>query len=123
MTIVSDMRTTDKAKSTFSQRLIELRKEQGLTQEGLAELLGIARNRVAYYEAKATNTTVESIQPLADFFNVPVDYFFETDIKRSKPGPDSQLEQRINRLKKLPRAQQKTVIAMIDGVLDSFQKS
>ena len=62
------MRTTDKTKSIFSQRLIELRKEQGLTQAELADQLNIDRNRVAYYEAKAVNPTVESIQPLADFF-------------------------------------------------------
>ncbi len=114
------MRTTDKPKSIFSQRLIELRKEQGLTQADLADQLQIDRNRVAYYEAKASNPTVESIQPLADFFNVSVDYFFENEVKRGRPGPDSQLEQRINRLKNLPRAQQKTVIAMLDGLLSSL---
>ena len=118
------MRIAGKEKSLFSRRLIELRKQKGLTQQELASKLNIDRHQVAYYETKAKNPTAETLQLLADFFTVSPDFFLlDDELIKSKPGPNSQLEQRINQLKRLPRSQQKTVLAMIDGVLASFQKS
>ena len=118
------MSTKEKQKSLFSRRFIELRKSRGLTQVQLAKKLGIGRDQVAYYEAKAKNPTADTLSNFARFFNVSPDFFLlDDDELKSKPGPDSLLEQKIKQLKALPRAQQKTVIAMIDGVLDSFQKS
>lgn len=118
------MRTTDKQKSLFSKRFIELRKSRGLTQAELAEQLGIGRDQVAYYEAKAKNPTAETLNNFASFFNVSPDFFLlDDDELNSKPGPESLLDQKIKQLKALPRAQQKTVIAMLDGLLSSITTS
>ena len=118
------MRTTTKEKSLFSRRLIELRKSRGITQEELAQKLKLDRHQVAYYETKAKNPTAETLQHLAEFFNVSTDFFLlDENALKNKPGPDSQLEQKIKQLKELPRSQQKTVIAMLDGLLLSLSKS
>jgi transcriptional regulator with XRE-family HTH domain len=85
--------------------------------------MNLDRNRISYYEVKATNPTIDSIQPLADFFNVPVEYFFGKKDQQKPRGPSSQLDKRLVQLKKLTRSQQQTVIAMLDGLLFQLSES
>ena len=50
--------------------------------------------------------------------------FIEADdtAEAKKSGPDSELEYRLKKLRQLPRSQQKTVIAMLDGLLSNLEK-
>ena len=59
----------------MQNRLKELRKEIGLTQEELGEQVGLANNTISRYETGSNEPAkFETWQKLADFFNVPVDY-------------------------------------------------
>lgn len=51
----------------------------GLTQEGLAEQLGITFQQVQKYERGITKVNLTKLQQLAQSFKVPVSAFFETD--------------------------------------------
>ena len=53
--------TRDKALRTLGRRIAELRREQGLTQEALAEAMGVSRNHVADIELGVRNTGVWSL--------------------------------------------------------------
>lgn len=53
------------------------RKELGISQERLAEMLGITYQQVQRYENGANRLNVENIQLIADTLSVPVSYFFE----------------------------------------------
>ena len=113
---------TIKPKGLFSQRVIALRKAKGLTQEQLADALHIPRHMVAYFETKATNPTAETLQLLAGFFGVPASHFIERETAAAKKrGPESELEARFKKLRELPRSQQRTVLAMLDGLIQPLQ--
>ena len=58
----------------FSQRLLELRKTSGLSQEGLADLLGVTRQAVQKWEAGASRPDMDNLAALARYFNVSLDY-------------------------------------------------
>ena len=58
----------------FQQRLYELRKKSGLSQEGLADLLGVTRQAVQKWEAGATRPDMDNLAALARYFNVTLDY-------------------------------------------------
>ena len=58
----------------FSQRLHELRKASGLSQEGLADLLGVTRQAVQKWEAGASRPDMDNLTALARYFNVSLDY-------------------------------------------------
>lgn len=60
--------------STLSARLIELRKEKGLTQKNLADFLGIAPVSWQRFEYGSSKPKLENIITLADFFDVSIDY-------------------------------------------------
>ena len=56
----------------FGQRLAEARREKGLTQTELGNLLGMSRERVDYYERRAKNPALEVVQACAKALGVPV---------------------------------------------------
>lgn len=58
----------------FKQRLAELRKQKGLTQEQLAKQLGFTRGQVSNYEQGTREPDFETLKKIADFFNVSADY-------------------------------------------------
>ena len=60
--------------STLSIRLIELRKEKGLTQKNLADFLGIAPVSWQRFEYGSSKPKLDNIIALADFFDVSIDY-------------------------------------------------
>ena len=91
---------------------------KGLSQEQLAEALGMTRSRVNYYERAAKNPSMEVVEKVAAFFGVTVGELFN-DVSRTakKPGPPSQFAKLADRLDQLPRSHQKAVATMLEGYL------
>lgn len=58
------------------ERIKRLRKEKGLTQEQLGNLLGVKKSAIAKYENnRVENLKKETIQKLSEIFNVSATYF------------------------------------------------
>lgn len=63
-------------------RLSQLRKEVNLTQEELSKKLKITRSALSLYELGKRDPDTETLNLLADFFHVSVDYLLgRTDIR------------------------------------------
>ena len=58
----------------FSERFKLLRKERGLSQAALATELGFTKSSVNMYERGDREPGLESLETIADFFNVDMDY-------------------------------------------------
>lgn len=58
----------------LGKRLAELRKARKQTQASISKLLGIHRGTYANYEAQKREPDNETLQKLADFFGVSIDY-------------------------------------------------
>jgi len=58
------------------KKLKELRKEEGWTQETLAEKLQISRGALANYEIEAREVPNQLIPVIAKLFEVTTDYLF-----------------------------------------------
>lgn len=54
--------------------LRELRKERGLSQRALAELLHISQSAYSRYERGQQNPTIETVYTLARLYHVSIDY-------------------------------------------------
>ena len=68
----------------FSERLKELRKNTGYTQKEIAEHIGTSQPSYQNWEKGSRKPSRETIQKLADFFNVSTDYLLgQTDIPNS----------------------------------------
>lgn len=72
----------------FSDRLKSLRKDLGLTQEELANKLNKTRSTIAGYETERKQPDYETLNKIADYFNVSVDYLLgRTNTKKSESKP------------------------------------
>ncbi|MBF7150840.1 helix-turn-helix domain-containing protein [Bacillus toyonensis] len=67
----------------FGTKLNLLRKEKKLRQEDMAKHLGIARTTYAMYEQGNREPDYDTLQKLADFFDVSVDYLLGRTEKRN----------------------------------------
>jgi transcriptional regulator with XRE-family HTH domain len=98
-------------------RVAQLRKEQSLTQESLAELLGVSQQSVAAYEVGRLRVAVSMLPRLAKILGVSVEALIGEQDTPAKRGPAPKLQQQIERIGRLPRTQQRFVMQMLETVL------
>ena len=58
----------------FQSVLKSLRKANGLTQDELAKILKISRSTIGMYENGSREPDYETLEAIADYFNVYIDY-------------------------------------------------
>ena len=107
----------------LGERIATTRKTQGITQVQLAEQLGVAQQTMAHYEGGTVRIPVETLAQLAQHLNTSVETLIGTPAARStsKRGPAPKLQQQLEQVSRLPKAQQKFVSQMLDTVLQQTQ--
>ena len=76
----------------FSIMLKELWEKNGYTQEELGSLLNLSKNAISHYENSTNSPSLETVERIADIFDVSVDYL----IGRTKNNiPYSKLSQKL----------------------------
>ena len=63
----------------FNEKLQELRKQKGLTQEELATSLYVSRTAISKWESGRGYPNIESLKAIAKFFSVTIDELLSTD--------------------------------------------
>lgn len=78
----------------FQERLYTLRRRAGLSQEGLANLLGVTRQAVQKWEAGTARPDLENLTALARQFGVSLDYLVTGEESVSRPQAEPVYERR-----------------------------
>lgn len=81
---------------TMGQRLKALRDERGLTQERLADDLGVSKSTIGMYETDKREPNIATLEAIADYFNVDMDYLHGKSEFKNR----NQWLQQINRLQR-----------------------
>ena len=63
----------------FNKRLREIRKQKKLTQQNMADMLGISLNAYQKYEQAERSPSLDCLVKIADIFNVSTDYLLCRD--------------------------------------------
>lgn len=69
---------------TIGSTIRQLRQEQDITQEQLAEALGITSRAVSQWECDRTTPDISQLPALANFFDVTTDHLLGVDISRKE---------------------------------------
>ena len=64
---------------TLGQKLKEIRKRFGLSQESLAEIMNVSRQAITKWESDEGLPDVSNLQELSKVFNLTVDYLLDND--------------------------------------------
>lgn len=78
---------------SFGKKIKQLRMWRGLRQADVAEGTGLSRVAILHYEKDERQPSFETIKKLADFFGVPVAYFFEEKGSRTAKDAATQREE------------------------------
>jgi transcriptional regulator with XRE-family HTH domain len=77
----------EEALKTLGRRIAALRREKGLTQEALAEAMGVSRNHVADIELGTRNTGVWSLLLICRAMKVlPAEIFSDFTFSKKRSG-------------------------------------
>lgn len=101
----------------LGSRVAQLRQQAGLSQQAVADQIGVAQQTLAHYEVGRLRMPVSLLPKLAQIFGVPGDELLGLNSGTGKRGPTPKLQQQIERLHRLPKAKQKLVMEMLEGVL------
>lgn len=74
----------------FGERIAAYRKEQGLTQEGLAQLLGVTNQAVSKWESDQCCPDIMLLPALADVFHISMDALFGREKSARSAQPEAQ---------------------------------
>jgi transcriptional regulator with XRE-family HTH domain len=107
----------------LGRRIADQRKARGITQAQLAEQLGIAQQTMSHYEGGVSRIAVETLTQAAEAQGVRIEELIGTPAKRGsgKRGPAPKLQQQLERVQALPKAEQLAISRVLDSVLAAHQ--
>ena len=72
----------------IGKRLRALRKEKGLKQIDIANVLDVSRTTYTQYETEKSEPDLETVKKLAEYFNCSTDYLLGKSDDPRPPDPD-----------------------------------
>jgi len=99
-------------------RVAQLRKDQDMTQQSLAEALGTTQQQIASYEVARLRIPASMLPRLARVLGVSLEALVgEAERPTAKRGPTPKLQQQLERLSALPKPKQKAVMEVLEAML------
>lgn len=98
----------------FGKRLKELRTKNKITQEKLAEIIGVEQQQICRIEKGGCFTTIDNLERLAATFKIPIDELFNFKHQKESNALLSELEEL---LKKASEDQLKLIYRIVNDIL------
>ncbi|MEX3938179.1 helix-turn-helix domain-containing protein [Paraburkholderia sp. BR10937] len=103
----------------LGERIASARKAHGLTQQQLADALGIAQQTLAHYEGGRSRVPASMLPMIAELLMLTVDELLGKPLGMPVAGyrSMSRLQRQIAAIEQLPKPKQQFVSQMLDTVL------
>ena len=101
----------------IAEKLKKIRKSKRITQDEIADFLGVKRQTYSAYERRVSIPDSLTLKKLADYFEVTTDYFFTSSDAR----PESAQTEQEKRMLMLARRAEKIPPGQRDRLLKSFE--
>ena len=103
----------------LGERIQDLRKQKGLTQESLAKKAGISLTQMARYETKGIQPPADVLMKLAAIFGTTVDYMVNgaTEDKAKAQLKDAELLQQFKEVEQLNEKDKGCIKTLIEAFL------
>lgn len=98
----------------FAHRLVATRKQRGLTQQGVADAIGVHLSQVRRYEAGSSQPTLDVLKRMAVGLSVTIDQLAFGEDER---GPGDELRLHLEAAGRLDPDEQDVVRSVIEGLM------
>lgn len=107
---------------SIGERILELRKQKGLSQQDVADKIGISKAQLSRYEAKGVQPPADCINQLAELFEVSTDFLIkgEADDIAQKSIHNTELLNQFKRVSALPDYEQKTILKVVKALICEY---
>jgi|APDOM4702015191_1054821.scaffolds.fasta_scaffold155516_2 transcriptional regulator with XRE-family HTH domain len=103
---------------SFSARLIGLRKEKDLIQQGLADINDIHVQQIKRYEAGSSQPSAEALKKIAKTFSISTDWLLFEDGER---GPDEDLRLQFEAVSQFDEEDKDLARGVLEGLILKHQ--
>jgi transcriptional regulator with XRE-family HTH domain len=103
---------------TIPVRLISLRKRQALTQQKMADTIGIHVNSIKKYESGQALPSLDVLKKIALALHVSTDFLLFEEQER---GPSSTFALQFEAVSQLPDEEQRVVREVLDSLIIKYQ--
>ena len=109
----------------LGNRISALRKDAGLTQAQLAQILHVSQQAVQSWEAGRRRIQISLLPAVAKNLAVSLEELLGQEAVNlpRRRGPTSRLEQQIQVISQLPKSKQKFVSELLDAVIAQAQRA
>ncbi len=101
----------------LGKKILELRKEKGITREKLAKMIGTSGAIIGRYERDERTPSVEIAKKMAKALNVSLDYL----VGNTTLMLDNKLIKKIEEIQSLPEEDQNHLFYLLDNVLQNVK--
>jgi len=98
----------------FHERLVLLRKERGLTQQALADMVAMHISQIRRYESGQSQPTLDAIRKLAVSLSVSADMLLFAQNER---GPDDDLKLQFEAASRLDPEEKNVIRSVIESIV------
>ena len=116
-------RPAQSKRSKFGERLCALREAAGLTQQQVAEQLGITQPCYAWWERKEVALKPEQLTKLAKVLGVRIEELMEEpQTNHRRGGPVGRARRVFETVSQMPRHQQQKIIEVVEALVAQNNK-
>ena len=112
-------RPAKKQRASFGARLVAAREEAGLTQNDLAERVGVTQRVIAYWERESVSLKVDQLIKLSDALNVSVDFLLGRTESKKKAAPVGKARRVFEKVSQLPKYQQQRIVSVVEDMVEA----
>ncbi len=114
-----ETRITMKAtKMSFDKNLLQLRKSRGLTQDQMADLIGIHVTSIKTYESGKTQPSLDALKKIVGTFGVSAD---ELLFDKHEREPNEELKHAFSVVSQMHEDDKKAIISLIEAMMLKHQ--
>jgi transcriptional regulator with XRE-family HTH domain len=117
-------RPSNKKRPPFGERLHALREQAGLSQQQIAEALGLTQRAYAYWERNPVALKPEQLLKLSEVLGVNVEELLNGNGRQSRRGgPTGKVRRVFDEVSALPRSRQQRIVAVVEDMLTAARQT
>jgi len=103
---------------SLSKQLITLRKDKGLTQQQMADTVGIHVNSIKKYETTQVQPSLDVLKKIAKTLHISTDSLL---FEAHERGPNDELVLQFEAVSQLPQEEQEIIKEVLDSLIIKYQ--